>query len=137
MKSILTILAIIGSGATLMLSPIANTNLKSESRVDEYEMEECHEEHFDDDYEFYDETELEEMLGRSLTEEEQAALEIVKAIPEDVWESEEFTPEQEQALELVFELFEEHIDDDYEVYEDIVDREDGGEDTEGDNDERK
>ncbi|MGB0345761.1 MAG: hypothetical protein ACPGEA_03890, partial [Acholeplasmataceae bacterium] len=65
----------------------------------------------------YDETEIEEMLGRSLTEQEKAALEIVKAIPEDVWESEEFTPEQEQALELVFELYEDHFDDDDEVDE--------------------
>ncbi|MGB0417196.1 MAG: PepSY-like domain-containing protein [Acholeplasmataceae bacterium] len=67
----------------------------------------------------YDETEIEEMLGRSLTEQEKAALEIVKAIPEDVWESEEFTPEQEQALEIVFELYEDHFDDDDEVDDDM------------------
>ena len=73
----------------------------------------------------YDETEIEEMLGRSLTEQEKAALEIVKAIPEDVWESEAFTPEQEQALELVFGLYEEHFDDD--EFDDV---DDDGKDTE-------
>ena len=78
---------------------------------------ELYEDHFDDDE--VDETEIEEMLGRSLTEQEQAALEIVKAIPEDVWESEEFTPEQEQALEIVFELYEDHFDDDDEVDDDM------------------